>query len=116
MQAPYLLDARRLIDEFAESDAILPPLVFALLSLYLDEGAFEFDAARLAERLTNVNPAVRVNGEKLAALQPELERFFDGGDGAWRPRAGVLTYDREDHHTTAHVGEIPGEANPQRFS
>ena len=69
--------ARRLIDEFAETDAILPPLVFALLSLYLDHGPFAFDASALAERLTSVNPAVRVNAERLAALQPELERFFD---------------------------------------
>lgn len=115
MQTPYLLDARRLIDEFAQSDAILPPLVFALLSLYLDEGAFEFDASRLAERLTNVNPAVRVNAERLASLQPELERFFDSGDGGWRPRAGVLSYER-DEHAGAHVGEIPGEDHQRRLT
>lgn len=35
---PYLIDARRLIDAFAETDAIIPPVVFAQLSLYLRDG------------------------------------------------------------------------------
>lgn len=108
-QAPYLIDARQLIDAFAESDAIAAPLVFAMLSIYLDEGPFEFDAARLAERLTAVNPAVRVNAEQLAALQPELERFFLAENGAWRPRPGVLSYER-GHATGTHQGEIPGQS------
>lgn len=107
--APHLIDARRLIDEFAETDAILPPLVFALLSLYLRDGSFEFDASALAEKLTLVNPAVRVNAERLAAMQPELERFFTPGSQGWTPRTGVLTYDR-DNRGGEHVGEIPGES------
>ena len=109
MDTPYLIDARRLIDEFAETDAIMPPLVFALLSVYLDRGPFTFDASLLAKRLTAVNPAVRVNAERLAALQPELERFFDPSGGAWRPRAGVLSYERGED-AGEHTGEIPGEA------
>ncbi|MGD9982202.1 MAG: hypothetical protein AB7H66_17180 [Hyphomonadaceae bacterium] len=109
MDAPYLIDARRLIDEFAETDAILPPLVFALLSLYLRDGPFEFDASALAEKLTSVNPAVRVNAERLAALQPELERFFELDGAAWRPRTGVLTYER-DERGGEHIGEVPGES------
>lgn len=109
MDAPYLIDARRLIDEFAETDAIMPPIVFALLSLYLRDGPFEFDASALAEKLTLVNPAVRVNAERLAAMQPELERFFDPASGMWRPRSGVLSYDRGDSGGE-HVGEIPGES------
>lgn len=109
MDAPHLIDARRLVDEFAETDAILPSLVFALLSIYLADGPFTFDASALAERLTGINPAVRVNAEQLAALQPQLERFFDAEDGAWRPRAGVLSYDR-DEPAGAHAGQIPGEA------
>lgn len=109
MDAPHLIDARRLIDEFAETDAILPPLVFALLSLYLRDGAFEFDASALAEKLTLVNPAVRVNAERLAAMQPELERFFTPGPSGWTPRAGVLTYER-GIQSGEHIGEIPGES------
>lgn len=109
MTGPHLMDARRLIDEFAETDAIMPPLVFALLSIYLDQGPFAFDAAALAERLSAVNPAVRVNAERLAALQPELERFFEPTDEGWRPRAGVLSYERSVQ-AGAHVGDIPGEA------
>jgi hypothetical protein len=108
-QSPYLLDARQLIDAFAESDAVVPPLVFAMLSIYLDEGAFEFDATRLAERLMVVNPAVRVNAEQLASLQPELERFFVADNGAWRPRPGILSYER-GHSAGAHAGEIPGQS------
>ena len=61
-------------------------------------------------RLTAVNPAVRVNAEGLAALQPQLERFFDPSSGDWRPRAGVLTFDHGGPDAGAHVGEIPGEA------
>jgi hypothetical protein len=108
MDAPYLIDARRLIDEFAETDAILPPLVFALLSIYLRDGPFEFEASALAEKLTLVNPAVRVNAERLAAMQPELERFFSLSDQGWRPRAGVLTYERGESGGE-HLGQIPGE-------
>ena len=107
--APHLIDARRLIDEFAETDAIIPPLVFALLSLYLRDGAFAFDAAELAKKLTLVNPAVRVNAERLAALQPELERFFAPSASGWTPRAGVLTYERGTR-SGEHAGEIPGES------
>jgi hypothetical protein len=107
--APHLIDARRLIDEFAEVDAIIPPLVFALLSLYLRQGAFAFDASALAEKLTLVNPAVRVNAERLAAMQPELERFFTPGPSGWTPRAGVLAYER-GVRGGEHTGEIPGES------
>lgn len=107
--SPYLIDARQLIDAFAESDAIVPPLVFAMLSIYLDEGAFSFDASRLAERLTVVNPAIRLNAEQLASLQPELERFFVGDNSGWRPRPGVLAYER-GHATGAHQGEVPGQS------
>lgn len=109
-QKPYLIDARQLIDAFAESDAVLPPLVFAMLSIYLDDGPFEFDASRLAERLTLVNPAVRINAEQLAAIQPELERFFTPSASGWRPRAGVLTYERDAKSPDRHEGEIPGES------
>lgn len=80
-----------------------------MLSIYLDEGAFEFDATRLTERLMVVNPAVRVNAEKLAALQPELERFFLPDAAGWRPRPGVLSYER-GHRGGAHHGEIPGQS------
>lgn len=109
LPAPHLIDARRLIDEFAETDAIVPPLVFALLSLYLRDGAFGFDAAALAEKLTLVNPAVRVNAERLAGLQPELERFFTPTSSGWTPRAGVLTFERGTR-SGEHAGEIPGES------
>jgi hypothetical protein len=107
--APHLIDARRLIDEFSETDAIIPPLVFALLSLYLRDGAFAFDASALAGKLTLVNPAVRVNAERLAAMQPELERFFTPAPSGWTPRAGVLTYERGTR-SGDHTGEIPGES------
>lgn len=106
---PYLIDARPLIDAFAETDAILPPLVFALLSIYLRDGPFAFDASALAERLTHVNSHVRVNAERLASLQPELERFFESSDGLWRPRAGVLSYDHNAERGGEHLGDIPGE-------
>jgi len=48
----------------------MPSLVFALLSIYLRDDPFAFDASDLADRLTAVNPAVRVNAERLAALSP----------------------------------------------
>jgi hypothetical protein len=110
MANPYLIDARQLIDAFAETDAIVPPLVFALLSLYLRDGAFEFDASALAEKLTVVNPAVRVNAERLASLQPELERFFEPSGGLWRPRVDVLSYRGHDP-VARHEGEVPGESS-----
>jgi hypothetical protein len=108
--APYLIDARPLIDAFAESDAVVPPLVFAMLSHYLDHGPFEFDASKLAARLTEVNPAVRLNAEQLAALQPELERFFTPSSDGWRPRSGVLVYEGRQSASPRHSGEIPGES------
>lgn len=43
---PHLIDARPLIDTFAQTDPRMPTLVFALLDVYLDQGPFEFDAAR----------------------------------------------------------------------
>lgn len=88
----HLIDARRLVDEFAETDGSMPILVFAMLRLYFEHGPFPFDATRLAELLTEMNPRARVNGEQLAALQPELERFFQSTPQGWEPRDGVLHY------------------------
>ena len=83
--------------------------MFALLSFYLDDGPFEFDASALSERLAQVNPTARVNPEQLAALQPQLERFFDISDRQARPRPGVPSYE-PGAHSSAHVGQVPGEA------
>lgn len=103
------IDAARLIDVFAETDPRMPLLVFSLLSIYLDEGPFDFDAAALANRLSTLNMKARVNPEELASLQPDLERFFQPSTGGWIPRVGVLAIERDDENSSPrHGGELPG--------
>jgi hypothetical protein len=108
----HLVDAKRLVDVFAETDARMPLLVFALLSIYFDEGPFRFDAAALAERLSNLNLKARVNAEELASLQPHLERFFDPTPEGWVPRRGVLLFEGE-LASPAHPGSAPGDLAPR---
>jgi hypothetical protein len=106
----HQIDAARLIDTFAETDPRMPLLVFSLLSIYLDEGPFEFDAAALAERLSTLNLKARVNPEELASLQPDLERFFEPSSEGWVPRMDVLAVSAQAHSTAGrHEGELPGE-------
>ena len=92
---PHLIDARPLLDTFARSDPRMPTLVFALLDVYLEEGAFEFDASALARRLSGHTLEPRLNPEVIASLQPDLERFFEPTAEGWAPRLGVLQYERE---------------------
>lgn len=105
----HLVDAERLIDAFAESDAVIPGIVFAMLSMYFAGGPFEFNASAIAERLTNLAPSVRVNAEQLAALQPDLEKFFEPTSNGWIPRGGVLAFQGDASHMV-HPGAGPGEA------
>lgn len=88
----HLIDARRLIDTFADTDPRMPALVFTLLGVYLDEGPFAFDATALSERLSTTNQA-HLNPEIIAALQPDLERYFEPTPQGWIPRRGVLLHD-----------------------
>lgn len=104
----HLIDAEVLIDRFADSDARMPYFVFALLSLYLAQGPFEFDAAALSRRLENINIKVRSPPQEIAALQTELEKFFVPGPQGWRPRPGVL--DVSEHLPAgANAGRPPGD-------
>lgn len=91
-----LVGVERLSDLFAESEGRTPALVFALLRIYLKEGPFEFNAARLSERLRNLDPAARASPEDLASLQPELEKFFVPSTEGWTPRPGALALDPAD--------------------
>lgn len=101
----HQIDAGALIDTFAETDPRMPLLVLSLLSIYLDEGPFEFDAAALADRLSTINLKARVNPEELASLQGDLKRFFEAG-----PRVGILATSAAASHTSpANAGELPGE-------
>jgi hypothetical protein len=104
----YMVDAARLIDTFAETDPRMPLLVFSLLSIYLDEGPFEFDAAALADRLSTLNLKARVNPEELASLQPDLERFFEPRADGWIPREGTLTLGDNDTQTPRQARQLPG--------
>lgn len=104
----YLVDADRLIEEFAQSDGRMPLIVFTMLSIYLDEGPFEFDAARLAERMGEINLKARVNAEEMASLQPMLERFFEPNAAGWRPREGILAPPYENEGGFGR-GDAPGE-------
>jgi hypothetical protein len=105
----HLVDAESLVDLFAETDPRMPILVFALLSLYLADGPFEFDAAKLSERLAEIPMKARVNPEELASLQPDLERFFAPSPEGWAPRRGVLHYERGADAGSAHAGALPGQ-------
>jgi hypothetical protein len=109
---PHLLDARRLVDEFAETDPHVPLVVFSILSLYFADGPFEFDAERIARRMTTLRLQSRINPTELAAMQSDLERFFEPRPDGWRPRPGVLLYTGEEA-PPEHAGALPGEANPQ---
>jgi hypothetical protein len=105
---PHLVDAERLVETFAETDASMPLLVFSLLAVYLDEGPFEFDASRLAERLSEIPMMGHINPEKLAALQPDLERFFAPTALGWVPREGVLHFTSDAREGDA-TGRLPGQ-------
>ncbi len=105
----HLIDAEVLVDKFAETDPSVPLLVFALLSIYLSDGPFEFDATALAERLSNLPMTGHYNPEKLAAVQPQLERFFENTDAGWAPRPGVLHY-KGGQPSGEHAGALPGQA------
>lgn len=106
----HLIDAEALIDQFAETDPSVPLLVFALLSIYLSDGPFQFNATALAERLSTLPMTGHYNPEKLAAVQPQLERFFEAGPGGWSPRAGVLHFVGGHPASGEHAGELPGQA------
>ena len=86
----HLVDAYALLDALEDLDPHVPQVVFALLRVYRDHGPFESDASALAERLAHTNSSSRLNAEKLAAMQPELEKFFEPTPQGWVPRAGVL--------------------------
>lgn len=92
----HLIDARPLIHLFGETDPHMPQIVFCLLAVYLDEGPFEFDATALAERMARLPQTSRLNAEKLAALQPEIERFFEITVEGMVPRVGVLAVSDND--------------------
>lgn len=87
----FALNAERLIDNFAETDPRIPLLVFSLLSLYLEQGPFEFDAGALSRRLATLKLKARLNPEEIAALQPQLERFFAQQANGWTPKDEFLT-------------------------
>jgi hypothetical protein len=110
---PHLIDARRLIDVFAETDPRMPLLVFTLLSFYLADGPFEFNAASLAGRLRDLNMKARINPEELASLQPDIERFFIDNGAGWEPRPGVLIAEQDAASTSHHAGALPGALRPQ---
>jgi hypothetical protein len=105
----HLVDAQELVDLFAETDPRMPLLVFALLSIYLDEGPFEFDAAGLSERLAAIPMKARVNPEELASLQPDLERFFAPSQDGWAPRGGVLQLEGGGERDSGRAGALPGQ-------
>lgn len=87
---PYLIDAKPLVEAFRESDDRLPRIVFALLGHYIEHGPFTFDATAISEWLRDSTSVDRPNPEMLAALQPELELFFEPTPQGWVPRRGVL--------------------------
>lgn len=110
---PHLIDAEPLIDTFAETDPRMPHLVFTLLSVYFEQGPFEFDASALAERLAGHKLESRLNPEVIASLQPDLERFFEPTSDGWIPRPGVLHYTRdEDGSRSAYAARAPGDMSP----
>jgi|GEM_PF-3458551 len=105
----HLVDAYALLDTFEDLDPHMPQVVFALLRVYRDHGPFEFDATALANRLSHTNSSSRLNAEKLAALQPQLEKFFEPTAQGWVPRAGVLA--------VSHEGQTPyAEDTGERLS
>lgn len=110
---PHLIAAEPLIDTFAETDPRMPLLVFSLLSVYLDQGPFEFDATSLADRLAGWKLTPRLNPEVIASLQPDLERFFEPTEQGWIPRAGVLEYNQTSSaQRSAYPARAPGDVSP----
>ncbi|HWA00807.1 MAG TPA: hypothetical protein VG841_10900 [Caulobacterales bacterium] len=87
----YLIDLKPLVAAFRETDDHMPRIVFTMLEHYLDHGPFEFDATQIAEWLqVDSTSADRLNPEKIAALQPEIETFFENTPRGLAPRRGVL--------------------------
>jgi len=109
---PHLIDARPLLDTFAETDPRMPVLVFALLDVYLEEGPFEFDATALDKRLAGRALEPRLNPEVIASLQPDLERFFEPTSQGWIPRRGVLAYEGDEASRSAYPARAPGHVTP----
>lgn len=87
---PFLIDAKPLVQALRDSDDRIANIVFALLGHYLENGPFEFDATAISESMADIPQVARLNPEKIAALQPELERFFEQTPQGWVPRRGVL--------------------------
>jgi hypothetical protein len=87
----HLVDAEELVRQFARSDPRMPLLIFALLSIYLRRGPFEFDAAALSRSLSDIDIKARMNPEEVASLEPEVRRFFDFTPAGLKPKHGVLT-------------------------
>lgn len=86
----HLIDARRLLDIFNESNFThMSGLILALLDLYLESGPFEFDAGRLSHKLSG-SKLSHVNPAFMSKFAPELERYFVSTPAGWAPRPGVL--------------------------
>jgi len=109
---PHLIDAEPLIDTFAETDPRMPLVVFSLLSVYLDQGPFEFDASAIAERLAGHKLEPRLNPEVIASLQPQLEMFFEPTAQGWIPRIGVLEHAHDEAARSAYPARAPGDIAP----
>jgi hypothetical protein len=86
----HLIDAKPLVAALKRTDDRAKRIVFFLLEHYFDNGPFEFDAARIAELMSTEDTLDRLNPEKIAALQGELEGFFEPTGEGWVPRRGVL--------------------------
>lgn len=87
----YLIDLKPLVAAFRETDDHMPRIVFTMLEHYLEHGPFDFDATQIAEWLLDESTSAdRLNPEKIAALQPEIENFFEQTAQGLVPRRGVL--------------------------
>lgn len=88
---PFIIDAKALINALSDTDTTVPGVVLSMLDIYLRNGPFEFDAAKLAPQIEEGPIKMHIEPEELVMLQPILERFFEETDSGWAPRRGVLS-------------------------
>lgn len=87
---PFLADVDALLDAFARTDDRMPAIVFALLARYRAEGPFAFEADGIAAQLNATKLKARVNPEEIAALQGDIETFFEPRADGLAPRAALF--------------------------
>jgi hypothetical protein len=87
---PFMIDARDFVATLRRTDDRAQRVVLFLLEHYFEHGPFQFDASRIAEQMSSTGTLDRLNPEKIAALQPDIEQFFESTADGWIPSGAIM--------------------------